>query len=367
MPTRVALITPPLEASGGIGRLMSYVVAEASAEDASIRVLDPRGRSANPLLSIFPLARAWTKLVSLALSGDVDVAHINISSHGSSIRKPIMLWTARLLRVPVVLHLHASEYPTFFAPLPRIAKSLLRSAFSGADLVLVLGSSWKDYVCNELAVPAEKVKVLLNAAPGPDAPPDFAPRAAQPLQILFLGRLGERKGVPELLRALADPRVREQSWLAVLAGDGDVARYRAEAERLGIGARVSFPGWVDAGAAHKLLADSHMLVLPSRAEGLPMSIVEAFAYGVPVISTPVGAIADVVETGTNGQLVQLGDEAQLAEGIATLINDEPLRLRLAQGARSTWEQRLDIAAYARALVSCWHDVHARSSGGVSGG
>jgi glycosyltransferase involved in cell wall biosynthesis len=356
MATRVALITPPLESSGGIGRLMSYVVALMPAENITIKLLDPRGSSRRPVLSVFPLARAWLELVLLALTGSVDLAHINLSSHGSSVRKPVLLWTCRLFRIPVVLHLHASEYPAFFAPLPRPVKALLRRTFANADLVVVLGLKWRDYVCRELGVLPHKVTVLLNGAPGPDAPPMPRARSSEPLKILFLGRLGERKGVPEILHALADPRLCAQPWLATFAGDGEIALYRAEARRLGLDDRVIFSGWVSTDDARQLLLTSDLLLLPSHAEGLPMSVVEAFACGVPVISTPVGAITDILDDGVNGVLVKAGDSAHLADAVLRLIEDEQLRLALAHNARRTWEDGLDIARYVPALAACWRRV-----------
>lgn len=352
MAKRIALITPPLDSSGGIGRLMSYVLALLPLTEAKIHVLDPRGRSQRPILSVFPLVRAWVTLVALGLARRVDVAHINMSSHGSSVRKPIMLWTCRMLRIPVILHLHASEYPEFFSTLPSLAKRFLRRTFAAADVVLVLGSHYREYVCNELAVPACKVKVLLNGSPGPDCAP-MRTRRSEPLKILFLGRLGERKGVPELLAALADRRLTAVQWLATLAGDGDVAHYRAQASALGLGERVRFPGWVSTPQANRLLLESDVLVLPSRAEGLPMSVIEAFAYGVPVVSTAVGAIGDVVEHGVNGLLIPVGDSTPLANALLMLLDDDSLRRRLACNARRTWENELDIASYAQKLTSYW--------------
>lgn len=353
MAIRVALITPPLDSSGGIGRLMSYVVQTMSADDIAIRLLDPRGRSRRPILSILPLTRAWLELLFLGLTGRVDVAHINISSHGSSLRKAVMLWTCRLLRIPTILHLHASEFPEFFDSLPRPGKVFIRRTFSSADFVMVLGARWRDYVCDELRVPVDRVAVMLNAAPGPVTMRAPKARGADPLRILFLGRLGARKGVPEILRALADSRVRREPWVAVLAGDGEIALYRAEAQRLGLDHRVTFSGWVDSDHAQQLLSESDLLLLPSHAEGLPMSVIEAFAHGVPVVSTPVGAIPDIVENDINGLLVRSGDSVQLADALLRLMDDEPLRLILAENARRTWEERLNVASYARELALCW--------------
>jgi glycosyltransferase involved in cell wall biosynthesis len=354
MATRVALITPPLDASGGIGRLMSYVLTASPREKVAVRVLDTRGHSSKPILSVIPLTRAWITLILLALSRQVDLAHINLSSHGSSVRKPIMAWTCSLLRIPVILHLHASEYEQFFDQLPQLAKTLLRRTFGSAKTVIVLGEHYREYACQELRVPEQNVTVLLNGCPGPSVAPTIAPRGSDPLRIVFLGRLGSRKGVSEALTALADPLLASESWVATFAGDGDIRLYEREAKALGIAKRVSFCGWVDTKHASALLRESHLLLLPSHAEGLPMSVVEAFANGVPVISTPVGAIRDIVQDRVNGLLVTPGDTSALATALHSLITDETLRLRLAAEARRTWEERLDITSYAAQLTSCWH-------------
>jgi glycosyltransferase involved in cell wall biosynthesis len=360
MATRVALITPPLDASGGIGRLMSYALAKLGPDEVDVSVLDTRGHGRRPILSILPLTRAWIALVLAGLRRRVDVAHINVSSHGSSIRKPVMLWTCRALRIPVILHLHASEYESFFAALPQLAKTFLRRTFAAADTVLVLGSHYRSYVCDELGVPTTNVSVLLNGCPGPQVAPAPPARGSAPLRMLFLGRLGERKGLPELLEALADARLGIEPWLVTIAGDGNIARYREQASGLGLNGRVHFTGWVDTAETRRLLLESDLLLLPSHAEGLPMSVIEAFAHGVPVVTTPVGAIPDIVEHGVNGLLVMPGDTVQLTDALLTLLKDESLRLRLGLNARRAWEERLNVVSYARDLASCWHRVSAHT-------
>jgi glycosyltransferase involved in cell wall biosynthesis len=338
--------------------MMSYIVPSMPSENVEIRLLDTRGRSPKPAMSIFPLVRSWLQLVFLALARKIDVAHINMSSHGSTVRKTAMLWTCRLLRIPTVLHLHSGFYPDFLARSPTIVKALLRRTFSTADVVIVLGSVWQDFVHSELKVPTERIAVLPNGSPGPTSLGAPLARNGAPLKMLFLGRMGRRKGVPEILKALASAHLRDKLWTARLVGDGDLATYRSQAESLGISDRVIFSEWVDTARTQQLLAESDLLLLPSRNEGLPMSVIEAFAYGLSVVSTPVGAIPDILEDGVNGLLVQPGDSAQLADAILTILQDEPLRLRLAESARRTWEEQLDIATYAPKLALCWHRLSA---------
>ena len=91
------------------------------------------------------------------------------------------------------------------------------------------------------------------------------------------------------------------SWHLDVAGNGDSTPYRRQAELLGIGSQITFHGWLPSADLRRLLAVSHVVVLPSRKEALPMIIIEAMAYGLAVIATSVGAIPDVVTDGVYQQ------------------------------------------------------------------
>lgn len=358
-PLRIVVVGPPLSASGGIGRVMSYAISALAAGDVEIRVLDTRGLGSSPWSSLLPLLWSCGTLLRLGARGQVDVAHVNISSHGSALRKGVVIRICRMARIPVVLHLHASSFPEFFTPLPGWAQRWIRKSFGLAARIIVLGQVWSRYVEDVLAVPPARVTVLPNATAGVvEAASTRIP--GEPMHIVFLGRLGSRKGVPELLRALADPRLSDHAWRATLAGDGDIAIYRARAAELGIDGRIVFPGWVDAVAVQQILADAHVVVLPSHAEGLPMSVLEAFAAGVPVVCTPVGGLPEVIVDGGNGLLVPPGHVRALADAILQLIADESLRARLAAGARSTWRRDHSIDQYALRLTREWQVAARRS-------
>ena len=352
-PLRVALVSPPLDASGGIGRVTSCALAALRPGDAGVRVLDSRGHSASPVLSLLPLLRVCATLLALGARRAVDVVHVNMSSHGSTVRKCAVVAACRCVRLPVVLHLHASSYPEFFERLPAPARRIVRATFRSARSVVVLSESWRAYVCTTLAVPPARVTVLPNAAPGPSRATPVPRRDGEPAQLLFLGRLGERKGVPELLAALGRPPLRERSWRLTLAGDGDVPAYRRRAAELGLADRVRFTGWVDEAATRALLGQAHVLVLPSHAEGSPMAVIEAMAHAVPVVATPVGGIPELVTSGVEGLLVPPGDADALAAALLRLLDDEPLRRSLAVGARAAWARTHTPEVYAAGLAALW--------------
>ena len=101
------------------------------------------------------------------------------------------------------------------------------------------------------------------------------------------------------------------------------------------------------------LQQTDILTLPSFVESLPMAVIEAFAYGVAVVATPVGAVPEVVTHERNGLLVPVGDAAALADALNRLIEDGALRRRLGDAARRDHAERYEINTYTRRLALVW--------------
>jgi glycosyltransferase involved in cell wall biosynthesis len=283
-----------------------------------------------------------------------DICHVNLSISGSTLRKTLFSWVCRIFGLPYMIHLHGGRHHEFFDCLPPLARAIIRSHFKHAQRVIVLGTFWRDYVLTKLGVDSAKVTVLPNAVSGPGSPPT-RDRSGPP-HILFLGQLSQRKGVPELLEALASQELKPIAWTATLAGHGDVANYAATARALGLAERVTFPGWMERQNVQRLLETAHILVLPSHAENLPLSLLEGMAYGLCPVVTPVGAVPDVIRDGENGFLVPVGDVEALADRLARLVREPALGARLAAQARADFEKHYDISDYRRKLEAVYYDV-----------
>lgn len=180
---------------------------------------------------------------------------------------------------------------------------------------------------------------------------------AGPLRLLFVGRYGERKGCPELIAALA--RVRASGTDAELrfvgqeeyAGEEDVLRRGVDEHELE--SAVDFAGVKDGPALANCYSEAQVLCLPSRREGVPLVLLEAMAFGLPVIATPVGGIADYVTHRENGLLVPPGDVEAIAASIEELAADPSLRRRLGEAAR----RRVDSQAGPETIVARWRQVY----------
>jgi glycosyltransferase involved in cell wall biosynthesis len=339
-----------LEHGGGIGRMIGYMVEgwAGAAGAPDWRVLDTRGARVD---ARSPIRFLRALLTLLGAAPRRPLLHIHIAGRGSTLRKLIVGAWARRLGLRVVLHLHDYDYRAFCDGLPRWAFARVRTLFRSADLVVVLGSADADLARAHLGVDPDRVAIMANAVCAPTPPVTHA--AGPAVRILFLGRLSDRKGVPELIAALADPTLASLPWRATLAGDGEIERYRDQARDAGIADRIEFPGWLDRHRTSQLLRDSDILVLPSYQEGMAMSVLEGLAFGLCVVCTPVGALAEVIEDDVSGILVQAGDAGGLAAALALAIREPARRHRLAQAGEALFRQRFEARGYAERMLALY--------------
>lgn len=344
-----------LKERGGIGRLVSTVTRywHDSGSGPRYRVVDPYGPAILPIAPLF-FAQALIRIVGNAMVGRIAVLHVNMATHGSVVRKAVIIHLGALLKLPIILHLHGGDTKAFYRSLPLIAQRILARSMNRANRIIVLGEGFREFVVREIGIEAQRVVVLPNAVFGPSK---LMPRHSDHLcRILFVGKIEPEKGVAELLQAFTDQRVLELDWTAHLIGAGRVEEYRKRAKALGLAGRVEFTGWQSEGAVRRWLTESDIYVLPSHFEGLPMALLEALAYGLAVIATPVGAIEEAVEDGVSGLLVPVRDAEELATALARCISDKHLRARLQSGARRTYLEKFDIAVYCHDLEDLYRAV-----------
>ena len=290
------------------------------------------------------------RLFVVKLRGKVDLLHIHLSDRGSSYRKVVLGRLARLLRVPYVVHLHGAIFSEFWSDAPFPVRRAIDRLFAESNHIVVMGRHWARVIGDHVPSATSKISILPNATPATSNAQEVARDGR--VRISCLGQLGKRKGTPQLIEALQ--RLADRSdWTATIAGDGNVAEVRSRIENLGLNDRVDVPGWLGAAAVEQLLCQTDVLVLPSFAENLPMVILEAFAHGVPVISTPVGAIPEIVKDGRNGLLVEVGDVAALANAITQLLDDTEMRLALGQAAGRDHTEHYELGCYVVKLVDIW--------------
>ena len=336
---------------GGMFKVADYLIqSQSNAHSewrpqgvAELRPLDTRGEG-SPAASLWVLTKAIGKLIQGRRSGKLAGVHVNVAERLSLFRKSVLIMACKALGLPVVLHLHAAQLHHFYAGLPAPLKALTRWVFSLPDSCVVLGHAARRFVIDTLGVDASRVSILINGVPEPTV----ARRRSWPeahKRVLFVGNLSERKGVSDLLEALALADLDPTQVKVRMAGGGDVAGYAAKAAQLGLGEMVRFEGWCNQQQVAKLMARADVLVLPSYDEGLPLVILEAMANGVAVVCTPVGEIPSVLADGANVRFIRPGDAQDIADKLTEVLTDTALRETLEREGRAMYEKSFSLARF----------------------
>lgn len=280
------------------------------------------------------LLRSWLRFVWLLLSFQIGLMHVHHASHASFWRKLCFILPAFLFRVPVVIHLHGGGFAKFYGEEngPRV-QSLIRYVYDRAACVIVLSQTWKTWVQSISKNP--NVQAVYNPVAVPPAVP-FAAR--EPATVLFLGKIGPAKGCYDLLQACARLHGKYPQLKICMGGDGEQQAARDLAAKLGLQDCLETPGWINGEQKHALLSRASIYALPSYFEGLPMSILEAMAYGLPTLASRVGGIPEALADGEDGLLVSAGDVDTLTAALDKLLQDAALRAQMGANARRKVEQ-----------------------------
>jgi len=297
------------------------------------------------------LRDAWRRL----RAGRVGLVHAHVSSKGSFWRKSIVLALARRFGVPTVFHLHSGGFGEFAAhgwggPLLRW---WIRRTFEASTIVVVLSQRWGQWVRG--FAPQSRIEVVGNPAFTPEVMPGAAGRdsANGPGRVLYLGSISKPKGCYDLLRAWVTFRRQAPGWRLAVGGNGEVEQFLAEAERLGVRGDIDFLGWVSGADKDRELRRADVFVLPSYFEGMPVSVLEAMAYGVAVVTTPVGGVPDMMRPDEHGLWIRPGDVEGLALRLADLAGSLELRSRLAAAGREQVMRHNSVAAVIERLLQVY--------------
>ncbi len=347
---RVMQFGPSLAVRGGVSSV-EQLISDYLPAYVSMRHV-PTMEDGSTLAKASVFARAVQVLRRTLESLDPTIIHLHFASRGSTLRKFILAEMVTRAGRPLVLHAHGAEFDQFHRRLPSPVRRNVNRTLQRANVLITLSTQWRDFYVNECEVSPSHVVVLSNPVRLPVDVPDRGAR--ETVQFLHLGRLGERKGSYDLVNAFAGlPEGLRNRARLVLAGDGDVDGVRKLAQPLG--SQVEVHSWISPHERDRLLAQCDVFALPSRAEGVPMSLLEAMAWGLPSITTPVGGIPDVFRNGLDGALVTPGDIVQIRAAMSRMISDEAVRLTAGRAARER-ARAFDVHVYARRLADIYQRI-----------
>lgn len=274
-------------------------------------------RDGNPIRKLWYLATAL--LEYLILLPFYDIVHIHIATTQSAKRKVLFFYPAKWLGKKTIFHFHPSNEKFLFEP---YNQKLYRSLFSKADLILVLSEQWRRWIKEALGL-TEHIEVLYNPCPIVNHRTDLRKK-----NILFAGTIIPRKGYADLIKGFAPIAPKHPDWKITFAGNGEIERAKEIAKEVHIENQVIFLGWVNGKEKEKAFQEASIYCLASYGEGFPMGVLDAWAYGIPCVVTPVGGLPDIITEGENALTFSPGDTETLAKQLERMITDDSLREKI---------------------------------------
>lgn len=350
---RIGLVGPLPPPSGGMAnqtRQLARLLGEEGLDVELVQVNAPYSpawigalRGVRALFRLLPyLIRLWR------VAGHVRLIHVMANSGWAwHLFAAPAVWVAWLRRVPVIVNYRGGEADQFFAQQFRWVKPTLTRASA-----VVVPSGFLEAVFNKRDVAVQIVPNIIDLSRFYPVP--FAVKGEH---VVVTRNLEDVYDIPTALRAFALLRQQLPDARLTIAGSGPrLAMLQALCESLNIASAVHFTGRLENDKVAELYRSADLMINPSLVDNMPISVLEAMASGVPVVSTNVGGVPYLVKDGTEALLVPPGDAAAMAQASLKVLQDREIARKLTGAGilaaqRYTWAEvkpRL-FAVYARVM------------------
>ena len=328
--TKVLVIATSRKTRGGITSVIKAHETGKQWKEFHCKWIETH-RDGNAIRKLYYLFTALIEYICLLPF--YDIIHIHVATTQSARRKRLFLYPAIWFHKKTILHFHPSNEKFLYEP---YNKKLYTSLFSKADLVLVLSEQWRIWIKDALNI-EKNIKILYNPCPNIKTH-----NTSKEKTILFAGTIIKRKGYADLIKGFAKIANKYKDWKIIMAGNGEIENARSIAKEYGIEKQVEFPGWIKGEFKEKIFQKASIYCLASDGEGFPMGVLDAWAYGIPCIVTPVGGLPDIVVDGKNALIFNPGDYKALSQKLDILISNDNLRAAISNASLQLAETTFNI-------------------------
>ncbi len=285
-----------------------------------------------------------------------DIVQIFPASYWAYWRNWLYLLQAKLLGKKTIFHV-LNAIDVFYEEVGKTQRRMIKNSLSLPDYVLVQSPQLQSYVEK---LTDTKVKGILNGIHLDDIPQAQVRKTtltdAHDFVGSTIGNLSKNKGtylILDALRILKSEGI-QVNWIFI--GRGDIKNFSELAKDNEIEQQVVFTGPVSEETKWKYLLASDFYCLPSYAEGQPISIIEAMAIGLPIISTTIGSIPEIVCDNENGYLINVGDSLALSEAIKKIVNDPKHTRFMGESNESLCKEKFDANTMFKAISTIYDDL-----------
>jgi glycosyltransferase involved in cell wall biosynthesis len=297
-----------------------------------------------------------------------DIVHINPSLNFKSfIRDALFIFWAKRKRIKVVVFFHGWE-KKFAKKINGIVKSFFKLTYKKADAFIVLASEFKSKL---MSLKINKPIHILTTAVDELLIDNFSIEkkikkieTSKTIHLLFLSRLEKEKGVFETMDAFKLLLDKKYNIRLSIAGDGSVTKeVYGYIDKLGLGNKVFMLGYVKGKEKIDIFTQHDIYCFPTyHGEGMPTSVLEAMAFGMPVITRPMGGIIDFFENGKMGYLSKTTNPEEIADNIETIIGDKSRICEIALYNYYYAKKHFMASIVADKLLNIYFDISHDNSG-----
>lgn len=260
------------------------------------------------------------------------------------IQLPIFL-LALLWKKRIIMHIHMGNQLK-----NHIHNKLFLWHLKRADLIILLANKWQRLFHEQYPTIHKPTTVLYNSCEPLHVTLDYAHRQKT---ILMAAYFNDNKAPDLLLKAWQSLQNHYPDWHIYMLGNGEVERFRQMSHEMGLQDSVTFTGYMTGQEKEKYFRNASLLCMCSYEEGFPMVVLEAWTYGIPVITTPVGGLPDVIEEGKNCVTFGFGNSDELADRLSSLIDDNEMRQ-----AMSVYGQQFVREYFSPEIINCrLHNIY----------
>lgn len=335
---------PPVH---GVANVVDMILQSPSLNDRyELQYMDLRKRSGTKfserlsLENLYYTVKQLAGLVHRLMTRCPNIFHAHVTEYWGFRKNMLFVIIAKCVGCKIVAHLHGARFDSYYDGASVFERKIIERFLNLADVVIVLSPRWKAF-CGRF-LNSEKIEVVPNAirweymaAVGQSFPQR---EDRQSVNVLYVGSTGARKGVFDLVKTIPDIVARNPAVRFTIAGReekaGEEKKLRELINQLGVA------GWIKRieptqEEIIEVYKSADIYVLPSYADAFPVAILEAMSMGLPIISTRVGGIAEMVEEGKGAALIEPGDLEALRREILRLAAAPELRSAM---GKKNWER-----------------------------
>lgn len=334
---KVLMVGPGRDVMGGISTVVNSYYQLGLDKKVELRYISSM-EDGNKLKKLVVALKSYVEFVNCIK--DYDIVHVHMAAQASYTRKSVFIKKAKKAGKKIIIHQHSADFDEFFFKQSDSKKQKqIKNIFEMADAVIVLSEEWAKFFGDNVCDSA-KIIILHNGV----IVPTYHKENYSDTNVLFLGRLGERKGSYDLLKVIPEVLEKVPDAHFYLGGDGDIEQSQKIINENGLQENVKLLGWVKNKEKETYLKKCSIFILPSYHEGMPMSVLEAMSYGLATVSTNVGGIPQIINNNVNGIRIDAGNLNEMRNSLIKLLSDSRLKYKYGHMAYKTINERFNAVS-----------------------